>query len=154
MKILMLTPYLPYPLDMGGKTRSYNLIKDLAKKHEITLFSFIRKDEEIKYIPELLKFCQKVEVFKRRKAWSLTNIFLSGFTPFPFLVCLYLSLKWRRAITKELNDGNYDLIHAETFYVMPMIPQSRVPILLVEQTIEYLVYQHFLELLLLPGFQD
>jgi glycosyltransferase involved in cell wall biosynthesis len=32
------------------------------------------------------------------------------------------------------------LIHAETFYMMPNIPKTDVPILLVEQTIEYLGY--------------
>ena len=44
MKILMLTPYLPYPLMSGGQTRSYNLIKNLSKKHEITLFSLIKNE--------------------------------------------------------------------------------------------------------------
>ncbi len=33
----MLTPYLPYPLLSGGQIRSYNLLKNLAKKHEIAL---------------------------------------------------------------------------------------------------------------------
>ena len=45
MKILMLTPYLPYPLLTGGQTRSFNLIKRLAALgNEITLFCLI-KDE-------------------------------------------------------------------------------------------------------------
>lgn len=145
MKILMLTPYLPYPLMSGGQIRSYNLLKNLALKHEITLYSFIRKEEEKKYIPELLKFCKRVEVFKRRPAWSFKNIFLAGLTLYPFLVSIYLSFKLRKAIKQELEKEKYDLIHAETFYVMPNIPKTSVPILLVEQTIEYIVYQHFVE---------
>jgi len=150
MKILMLTPYLPYPLMSGGQIRSYNLLKNLAKKHEITLFSFIRKDEEKKYIPELLKFCKRVEVFKRRPAWSYKNIILAGLTLYPFLVSIYLSFKLRKAIKNELEKEKYDLIHAETFYVMPNIPKTKVPILLVEQTIEYIVYQHFVENIKFP----
>jgi len=46
MKILMITPYLPYPLLSGGQIRTYNLLKNLAGKHEITLFSFIREKKE------------------------------------------------------------------------------------------------------------
>ncbi|MCC6711643.1 MAG: glycosyl transferase family 1, partial [Candidatus Pacebacteria bacterium] len=53
MKILMLTPYLPYPLLSGGQIRTYNLLKKLATKHEITLFALIKNEEEKKYIPEL-----------------------------------------------------------------------------------------------------
>lgn len=145
MKILMITPYLPYPLLSGGQIRSYNLLKNLSKKHKITLFSFIRDDNERVHIKKLTKYCQLVKVFKRRKAWDIKNIILAGFTPYPFLVSIYFSLTLRKAITEELNNGNYDLIHAETFYVMPNIPKTKTPILLVEQTIEYLVYQNFVD---------
>ena len=62
MKILMLTPYLPYPTSSGGQIRSYNLIKNLAKTNEITLFSLIKREEERKYVGELEKYCKKVKV--------------------------------------------------------------------------------------------
>ncbi|MFZ5366145.1 MAG: glycosyltransferase family 4 protein [Patescibacteria group bacterium] len=143
MKILMLTPYLPYPPSSGGQVRSYNLIKNLAQKHKITLFSLIKTDEEKKYIPELEKFCQEVEVFKRpEKPWTLKNILRTGFGPYPFLVVRNLSSEEKEAVAKKLDEEKFDLIHAETFYVMPHIPKTKIPILLVDQTIEFQVYQH------------
>lgn len=146
MKILMLTPYLPFPLMSGGQTRSYNLIKNLSTKHEITLFSLIKDDSEKKYIKELEKYCKKVFVFKRSKTpWTLRNILLTVFGPYPFLVIRNLAPEERLAVQKELENNKYDIIHAETFYVMPHIPKTKVPILLVEQTIEYLVYKHYVE---------
>lgn len=146
MKILMLTPYLPYPPSSGGQIRSYNLIKDLSKKHEITLFSLIKDDSERRFVPELEKYCSKVQVFKRSKSpWTLRNIFLTGFGPYPFLVIRNLSPQEKKAVKEEIQREHYDLIHAETFYVMPHIPETKTPILLVEQTIEYLVYKHYVE---------
>ncbi len=146
MKILMLTPYLPFPDSSGGQIRSYNLIKSLSKKHEITLFSLIKDDSEKRFIPELEKYCKKVKVFKRSKSpWTLRNILLTGFGPYPFLVIRNLSPQEKKAVKEEIEGGNYDLIHAETFYVMPHIPETKIPILLVEQTIEYLVYKHYVE---------
>lgn len=143
MKILMLTPYLPYPLFSGGQIRSYNLLKNLSQKHEITLFSFVRSAKEDQYLSNLKPFCKKVVIFKRRQAWDPRNLLLSLFTPYPFLVAIYLSRHFRQAISRELAGGSYDLIHAETFYIMPNLPRTTVPTLLVEQTIEYLVYQQF-----------
>ena len=144
MKILMLTPYLPYPPSSGGQVRSYNLIKNLAKDHQITLFSLIKHDSELKYVKELEKFCVKVKVFKRSgKPWTLRNILKTGFSLYPFLVIRNLAQGEKEVLEKELSENDYDLIHAETFYVMPHIPQTKVPILLVEQTIEYQVYQHY-----------
>jgi len=146
MKILMLTPYLPFPLHSGGQIRSYNLLKKLSQKHQITLFSFIRSDQEKTHLKELKKFCHDVRVFKRRQAWDLRNVLISIFSPYPFLVSIYLSRTLRRVLKKELSTGQYDLIHAETFYVMPNLGTTEnIPILLVEQTIEYLVYQNFVE---------
>lgn len=144
MKILMLTPYLPYPPSSGGQVRSYNLIKNLAEKHQITLFSLIKSDEEKKYIPELEKFCFEVSVFKRPESpWTLKNIFRTAFGFYPFLVVRNLSSEEKEAVAKKLLNEKFDLIHAETFYVMPHIPETKTPILLVDQTIEFQVYQHF-----------
>ncbi|MDP3682975.1 MAG: glycosyltransferase, partial [Ignavibacteria bacterium] len=142
----MLTPYLPFPDSSGGQIRSYNLIKSLSKKHEITLFSLIKDDSEKKFVPELEKYCKKVKVFKRSKSpWTLRNILLTGFGPYPFLVIRNLSPQQKIAVQEEIQNVKYDLIHAETFYVMPHIPETKIPILLVEQTIEYLVYKHYVE---------
>lgn len=143
MKILMLTPYLPYPPSSGGQVRSFNLIKNISQEHEITLFSLIKTDEEKKYIPELEKFCKSVKVFKRpEKAWTLKNIIKTGFGFFPFLVVRNWSRNEKEEVAKELATGTYQLIHAECFYVMPHIPETKIPILLVDQTIEFQVYQH------------
>ncbi len=144
MKILMLTPYLPYPLLSGGQIRTYNLLKKLAKKHEVTLFSLIKSDAEEKYIPELEKYCSKVRVFKRsEKPFTFTNIFKTALSSYPFLVIRNHAPTIITAVEKELQSEEYDLIHAETFYMMPHIPKTQTPTILVEQTIEYLGYESY-----------
>jgi len=147
MKVLMLTPYLPYPLLTGGQTRSYNLIKRLSSLgHEITLFCLVKNSSERKYVGELEKYCQQVRVFNRsEKPWTAVNILRTGFSFYPFLVVRNWASGEKEAIEKKIRQEKFDLIHAETFYVMPHIPKTSIPILLVEQTIEYLVYRHFAE---------
>lgn len=139
----MITPYLPYPLVSGGQIRTYNLLKNLHTKHNITLFSYIRKDEERKYIDELKPYCKKIQVFKRGPVWSLSNILRSQFSFNPLLVTMYRSKELEGAIQREIATGDYNMIHAETFYVMPNIPKTDLPIILVVQTIEHLGYMEF-----------
>ena len=143
----MLTPYLPFPLLTGGQTRSYNLIKRLANLgHEITLFCLVKSDDEKKYAPEVEKFCKDVRVFTRpEKPWTIINILRTGFSFFPFLVMRNWASGEKTAVAKLLDEQSFDLIHAETFYVMPHIPKTTIPIVLVDQTIEYKVYQHYVE---------
>lgn len=146
MKILVLVPFLPIDQMSGGQTRWFHLIKNLSSKHEITLMSLIKDDWEKKYIPQVKKYCKKVYVFKRPKSpWTFRNLFLTLISMNPLVVIRNFSMEERSAIKKELNTNEYDLIHAETFYVMPHIPKTKLPIVLVEPTIEYLVYQHYID---------
>jgi hypothetical protein len=146
MKILMLVPFLPNTYMSGGQTRWYNIIKHLSKNHEITLFSLIKEENERRFIPELEKYCKKVQVFRRPKSpWTLRNILLTAFSYYPLLVIRNWSFQERLAIREEIQKENYDLIHAETFYVMPHLPDTSIPTILVEQTIEYLVYKHHVD---------
>lgn len=146
MKILMLTPYLPYPLLSGGQIRTYNLLKNLSTKHEITLFSLIKDPSEEQYTDKLKSFCKKIVLLKRtQKPFHLRNILLAAITKYPFLVTRNLPREGMAKIAKELKNEKYDLIHVETFYMMPNIPDTDIPTLLVEQTIEYLGYLSYVK---------
>jgi glycosyltransferase involved in cell wall biosynthesis len=144
MRILMLTPYLPYPLLSGGQIRTYNLLKQLSRKHDITLFALIKDAQEGESIKALKPFCKTVRVFKRSsKPFTLHNILKTGFSSYPFLVIRNFVPQLVTALREELANHAYDVIHAETFYMMPHIPPTQVPVLLVEQTIEYLGYESY-----------
>jgi len=141
----MVTPYLPLPGYSGGQTRSFNLLKSLSKKCEVTLFSFVLPDQEPKHIKHLEKYCKKIITIKRGKTWSLKKILFTGFSSYPFLVANYFSPPLKKSIDSELKKNRYNLVHVECFYLMPNIPNAKIPILLVDQTIEFAVYQHFVE---------
>ncbi|MGB9707246.1 MAG: glycosyltransferase family 4 protein [Microgenomates group bacterium] len=145
MKILMLTPYVPYPPSSGGQIRTFNLLKYLSKRHQITLIALYKNEEEKKYKKFLNPYCKQIYLCQRPpKPWTFKNIFRAIFSFYPFLVIRNFSEEAKKLIENILNKENFDVIHAETFYVMPHIPETKIPIVLVEQTIEYKVYQHFL----------
>lgn len=145
MKILMLTPYLPYPPASGGQIRTLNLLKYLSKNHQITLISLYKNEKEKKYASYLESYCKDIYLCKRaEKPWQPKNILKSVFSFIPFLIVRNYSVEARKTVENLLKTEHFDVIHAETFYIMPHIPHTDVPILLVEQTIEFKVYQHFI----------
>ncbi len=144
MKILMVTPYVPYPPSSGGQIRTYNLLKYLSQNNEITLVALYKNDEEKKYESYLEKYCKQIYLCKRPSTpWQFKNIFKTIFSTSPFLVVRNFSDEAKIIIKKLLLQEKFDVIHAETFYVMPHIPETKIPTVLVEQTIEYKVYKHF-----------
>ncbi len=140
--ILMITPYLPRRAQSGGQNSSYYSIKYLADENNITLICFSRDEEGL---DEIKAFCKKVIVVKRGKTWDLKKILYTGFSTYPFLVTNYISKDLKNTIAEELSQGQYDLIHCECFYLMPNIPKTNTPIVLVDQTIEFAVYQHYIQ---------
>ncbi|MBI5127670.1 glycosyltransferase family 4 protein [Candidatus Roizmanbacteria bacterium] len=144
MRILMLTPYVPYPPSSGGQVRTYNLLKHLSKTNKITLICLYKNPEEKKYLNKLKPYCQSVYFCQRSPhPWTIRNIFKSVFSLKPFLIVRNYSLEAENILKEILEKQQFDIIHAETFYIMPHLPKTRIPIFLLEQTIEYQVYQHF-----------
>lgn len=141
----MLTPYLPYPPASGGQIRTLYLLKYLRENHDVTLVSLYKNKDEKKYAEHLKEYCKEIYLCKRaEKPWQVKNILRSVLTTLPFLVVRNYSKEAHSTIKKLLATNQYDVIHAETFYIMPHIPATKVPVLLVEQTIEYKVYQHYI----------
>jgi len=144
MKILMLTPYVPYPPSSGGQVRTYNLLKYLSKNNKITLVCLYKNSQEKKYFDKLKPYCQSVYFCQRSpNPWTLENIFESVFSLKPFLIVRNYSKEAELILKNLLKKQKFDIIHAETFYIMPHLPKTDIPIFLLEQTIEYQVYQHF-----------
>lgn len=151
----MVTPYLPYPPASGGQIRTLNLLKYLSKKNQITLVALYKTAEEKKYLSYLKPFCKEIYLCKRpEKPWRINIILKAVFSRKPFLIVRNFSAEAKKVIEKLLEGESFDVIHCETFYVMPHIPPTSIPVLLVEQTIEFEVYQHFVDNLpfLLRGF--
>ena len=145
MKILMLTPYLPYPPASGGQIRTLYLLKYLRENHDVTLVSLYKNENEKKYAEHLRTYCKEIYLCKRaEKPWQFKNIMKAVLTDLPFLIVRNFSHEARFIVNDLLEKNKYDVIHAETFYIMPHIPPTDTPVLLVEQTIEYKVYQHFI----------
>lgn len=144
MKLLMVTPYLPYPPASGGQIRTFNLLKYLSQSNEITLVCLYKYEREKQYVPYLEPYCKKIFLCKRaEKPWKLSTILTALLSTKPFLVVRNYSKDANTILKRLLKKEQFDVIHVETFYVMPHIPQTDIPTLLVEQTIEFKVYEHF-----------
>lgn len=144
MKILMVSSYLPYPLFSGGHIRLFNLIKNLNKNgHEITLVCEKRDHQGESDIKRVEEICKKVITVNRKKQWSAKNILKAGLSTQSFLSAGHNLPEMRNAIADELGKAKLDLIHVETFYVYQNLPKTKLPVVLVEHNIEYLVYKRY-----------
>jgi polysaccharide biosynthesis protein PslH len=75
IKILILTPQLPYPPHQGTSLRNYHIIRGLAQNHEVTLLTFVEPgqatDEET--LRPLTSLCQHIERVAAPQRTSFTR---------------------------------------------------------------------------------
>jgi len=143
MKILVVSSYLPFPLDSGGHVRLYNLIKQLAGKHKIYLVCEKRDYQSADDIKEMKKFCAEVVTVPRKKQWTTENVLKSASSSYPFLLIGHTLPEMKHAIVSLLNNIRFDVIHIETFYIFQNLPKTYLPTVLAEHNIEYKVYERY-----------
>ncbi len=81
MKILVLAPRFPYPLDKGDKLRLYHQIVELSKQHEIYLFALSHRQMTDECRQALQPHCKEIHVeYLHAPAtwWGVLRAFFQG----------------------------------------------------------------------------
>lgn len=141
-RILMLTPYLPYPPVSGGRSRTFNLVKVLSRQYQITLICFGRPEEKQFDLEPLKAYCELMVVDRASSPSTAKAALLSLTSIRPITMRLYTSQEFRDLIRRLLRVRLFDLIHVESFYMMQNLPPTlSIPVLLSEPAIEYLAWR-------------
>lgn len=110
MKILVIAPFYPWPLDSGGKIRVFNLVKYLSRSHQVTL-ACLNEAAVVDFSP-FAEICTEVFVVERKPAMvrDLTAFLLGSL---PFNAQKYLSQEFSELLTGLISQGVYDLVQCE-----------------------------------------
>ena len=119
MKILFLTNLLPYPLDNGGKIKSYTTINALATAgNQIDLVCFTEQQNiDNKNQDEMLKFCNVVkQVYLRLTTAENRNYMIkiaakSLLSTYSFGVLKYCSKEMKLILIELCSNNDYDCIY-------------------------------------------
>lgn len=140
--VLMLTPYLPYPPNSGGRSRTYNLVRHLRDDYRITLVCFGRPEEQAFDLAPLRALCDVIVVDRAPSPGALRAAWLSLTSPRPVTMRLYRTPEMQRTVARLLQERSVDLVHVESFYMIQNLPrQMNVPVLLSEPAIEYIAWR-------------
>ena len=115
MKLLLLTPFLPYPPQATNKIRPFNWMKYLSKKYEIYLVSFIESNKEKEYLSELGKYCSQIVTVLRRPKSGFRYRVMNLFQNLPYyIVKQFESTEMQERINLILKENKFEFIHVST----------------------------------------
>ena len=103
MKIIVVLPRFPYPLEKGDKLRAYHQLRTLSRTHElylVTLAEVLPTEEEL---AQVRPFCKEIHVVKLSFLSKCWNIFCAFFKGLP-IQCGYFYKKEAQKVIQELVD--------------------------------------------------
>lgn len=110
MKILVIAPFLPWPLDQGGKIRVFNLLKERAERHDVTLACLT--DGQATDPGPLAEICDEI-ITVPRPPQPAVDLLRFLFSNQPFNILRYRSAAFAAAL-RDLNSRcQFDQIQIE-----------------------------------------
>lgn len=113
MRILFLTPQLPYPPWQGTTIRNFNLIAQLGARHEVHLLTFVEGERQLAEAIPLRERCASIRAVvapQRRLAVRLRDLLL---TPHPDMTLRLRSTNFQRALGEFVSRHAFDVIQVE-----------------------------------------
>ncbi len=115
MRILYLSLRCPYPPQRGDRIRSFHFLKQLSKRHDITLVFFAESDDDIAAVEHLRPYCERIEWVRFRSLYAKINTALHCFSRLPLQVHYWYSPQMQRKINQLLREEEFELVHAQLF---------------------------------------
>ena len=113
MRILFLTPQLPYPPHQGTTIRNYNLIANLAPRHEIHLLSFVCSQDEIDAATPLHQHCRSIEGIPTPRRSPLKRFLSLFLSPLPDMALRLPSAEFQTKLAATLQRVPFDVVQIE-----------------------------------------
>jgi sugar transferase (PEP-CTERM/EpsH1 system associated) len=126
MKILWVKAGGLVPPDTGGKIRSYNILRELARQHSVTFFSFYGAHDGDVH-PELKNtfdrvVCLPLQLPAPKSLAEMRNYGLGLFSAQPYNITKYCRPEVRRRLRELLDQETYDVILCDFLVAAGVIP--------------------------------
>lgn len=122
MRILLLTPQLPYPPHQGTAMRNYGLLEGLARRHQVHLVSFLAPGDDLAAAGPLWALAESLDAVPQpRRALPERLLYLLT-SPLPDMAHRLSSPDLRAALVRVLETYRFDVVQFEGIEMIPYLP--------------------------------
>lgn len=144
-RLLVVTSRLPYPPREGHQLRAWHLLKALAARHQVTVLSFLRGDDDLAAaspMRDVLYVLETLPIPSERSRVALAGALARGvLTQAPFLAAKYASPALRQRLASLAQDA--DLVHFDMLPLMAHVDcvPAGTPVVFNAHNVEHLLLE-------------
>lgn len=145
-RLLFLAQTLPYPPDGGVQIRTFNILRLLARRFDVTALCFYRRashptDEHVRRSLAGLREYVDVEAFPIPQEYSPVRLLrdhaVSSAIGRVYTVRGYRSRRYEQRVRQLLKDGSFDLVHMDSLDLSGYLPLvSHLPTVCTHHNVE------------------
>ncbi len=144
MRLLFLTPQLPYPPRQGTTLRNYNLIRSLAASHAIDLFTLLAPGETLAPNSPLVDLCNRIVTLPQPVRSLRTRAVDTLRSPLPDMALRLADPRAQALVAEMIGNDHYTIVQAEGIemagYARRSLPSNASPRLVFDDhNAEYLL---------------
>lgn len=146
MKILAVTTRSPYPLVEGRALRTFNLLRQAARRHEIYLATYVQNEEELHGLEHLREFCTEVRAIplymEGARLQLVRDLAAGALSTTPFHAIKYRCRAMLEQVRRWLVTVKPDVIHLDMLHLGEILPAVEgFPVVLVEHNVESVIVE-------------
>ena len=144
IRVLFLSPTVPFPLTDGGRIRVFNLLKQIATKNDVTLLALETQPTDTDGVAELQQLGVQVHLvpnaptLPRVSFGTLVKAFLKRQ---PITVARYDLPAYRQKFKELLATETFDLVHYEMFHIAQFRTETNLPGVLSQQNVDSAIWR-------------
>lgn len=127
MKILVVLPRFPYPLEKGDKLRAFHQIEYLSKSNEVHLFCVSHSKVAPADVDKLRPYCASIRIVQLNRLVCCKNVVRNFFYSKSLQIGYWDSQKSRSAFKAYEREVQPDVIYSQMVRTMPLVSRSLVP---------------------------
>ncbi len=129
MKIFVLLPRIPFPLEKGDKLRAFNQIKQLAKHNEIVLCALNdnAKVSEQDAFRALQPYCQSINFIRINKLQIILGLVRAFFKGLPMQCGYFYNLKAAKKINALMAKHKPEMLYGQLLRTAEYIRHKDIP---------------------------
>ena len=151
MRLLWLKTELLHPIDKGGRIRTYHMLKELKREHQITYLTLDDGSSGADARERAAEYCHELVCIPHRTRPKFTPGFYLDlasnlFSPLPYFIKKYESAQMRREITERAGRADFDVLVCD--FLMPSVnvpPGVRCPTVLFQHNVEAMIWKRHFE---------
>jgi len=151
VRILWLKTELLHPVDKGGKIRTYQMLKELKRDHQITYLTLDDGSAPSTAAEQSNEYCHELIRIPHRTIAKFSPAFYSELaanllSSLPYAVKKYVSAGMRKEMVRLVNEARFDVVVCDFLAPAGNVPERlSCPTILFQHNVEAMIWQRHFE---------